>query len=713
MISNPPYGEAINHDFGHDFNYAVWAPNSSLSFHNVPWDGSYRDIVSYDSQATLDNYLNTVKGPEYTTGASYLKANEPVTVGLPFNKCFKYNYLRVTNPAMPLGAGVDEPRTFYYFIVSVENVSPQATRLHLQLDVWQTFSRYVQFGRCYVERGHIGIANQNQFADHGREYLTVPEGLDVGNEYVIADHMEHVIATGDSTDYIVMVTTTVSLLYDPGTLDDPKLHTASGSLWEHVPNGCEIYLMTMQNFILLLLNSADRAWVTQGIISITVIPDIYDQMKADGRNTERVLDWCGATVLGMSVGDAVTEVIKIADDWRSKIDIPTRYQHLLKFKTYPYAALEMTSYTGSPVVLKPECLSMDDLYVGMGMHLVPPGSRIAFYPFKYNGKKYASDTAALADKSSDVLPNDYAEFLDVTTGIFNLPQFSLVNDMYYSYLAGNQHRIAYQYSQADWSQNRTMMGAATTADNTAGNIKTAVQAMEVERIGLVGQAGITAVQQGADGFAAGVRGLQTSGGRFSNGALAQGGAANMPFVDMGATMAKAGIQANTMTNVAGLQASNATEINERNYELAKSVARQDYQMDIAGINARVQDSKLLQPSVSGQMGGEAFNLIMFKWGVFFKVKTLQAAVRNAIGEYWLRYGYAINRFGQMPSSYRVMSKFTYWKLKETYLTAGACPETYKNAIRGIFEHGVTVWTSPSDIGTIDLADNEPLPGVTL
>src|SRR6185369_313816 len=155
MTTLPPYGEAIPHEFGHQFNYAVWAPNSSLSFHNVPWDGSYRDIVSYTSQTALDNYLNMVKGPEWTTGASYLKANEPITVNVPFNKCYKYNYLRVTNPAQPLGSGVDEARTFYYFIVGVEYLAPQATRLILQLDVWQTFSRFVTFGRCYIERGHI------------------------------------------------------------------------------------------------------------------------------------------------------------------------------------------------------------------------------------------------------------------------------------------------------------------------------------------------------------------------------------------------------------------------------------------------------------------------------------------------------------------------------------------------------------------------------
>ena len=41
------------------------------------------------------------------------------------------------------------------------------------------------------------------------------------------------------------------------------------------------------------------------------------------------------------------------------------------------------------------------------------------------------------------------------------------------------------------------------------------------------------------------------------------------------------------------------------------------------------------------------------------------------------------------------------------------PETYKQAIRGILEKGVTVWSNPNDIGNIDTADNEPLEGIYL
>lgn len=722
-MSTPPYGYATEHDFGQDFNYAVWSPNSTLSFHNVPWNNDYRDIVYYPTQSALDAYLDTVKGPSYND-ASYLKATAPVIVGLPFNQCYKYNYLRVTNPAQPLGSGVDVARTFYYFITDVTYESPQATRISVQLDVWQTFSRFVKFGRCYIERGHIGIANANQFDDHGRKYLTVPEGLDTGNEYVVSNHMEYVVAQGSNQNFQVMITSAVALdIDDPGDAGNPHLETASGSFFENLPSGCEVYLSSMTNFIRFMKAAADAPWITQGIQSITVIPNTaawgIDNPGYTG-GFEPVAPF-GVPMSKVTSGDAMGALHKVADNWRSGIAIPSRYSNLLKFKTYPYTVLEMTSYTGTPVILKPEALAMDDLYVGYAYHLVQPGARLIFYPFKYNGKAYSSDSAALADKSSDPLPNDFAEYIDVTTGIFNLPQFSIVNDGYLSYMAANAHRIGYAYQSADWSQQRAMINATGQYQIADVGLTNQYDAMRIERAALIGQlqnnttnkmagAGMGAVAGLAN---AGIAGLGGNVGSAASQLIGAGTAVNQAGVSAITDLANGAIQVGAMTGVAGLQRQTSENARDTNYYMSTRAAKGDYANEIAGINARVQDAHLIQPSTSGQIGGDAFNIAMGKWGVFFRIKTLQAAVQYAIGEFWLRYGYAINRFGVMPSNFKVMEKFTYWKLRETYITSAQCPETYKQAIRGIFEKGVTVWTTPGDIGNIDIADNDPLDGVTL
>jgi hypothetical protein len=67
----------------------------------------------------------------------------------------------------------------------------------------------------------------------------------------------------------------------------------------------------------------------------------------------------------------------------------------------------------------------------------------------------------------------------------------------------------------------------------------------------------------------------------------------------------------------------------------------------------------------------------------------------------------------MLGQLKVMSKFTYWKLTETYFQSSTMPESFKQIIRGIFEKGVTVWSNPDYIGVTDTADNTPIGGITL
>lgn len=173
--------------FGHEFSYASWTENTRVTLANVPWNSDYRDLVTFENQAALDAYLDNLAGPTISTGnMSYAPMNRPVRLEIPHSRVNRFNYLRAYNPAQPIDGG-DTATTFYYFIAAVNYIAPNTTELILQLDVWQTFGRDVEFGNCYIEQGHIGVANENAMSDNGREYLTQLEGLDIGGEYQIVD----------------------------------------------------------------------------------------------------------------------------------------------------------------------------------------------------------------------------------------------------------------------------------------------------------------------------------------------------------------------------------------------------------------------------------------------------------------------------------------------------------------------------------------------
>lgn len=710
-------------NFGYDFNYAAWTAGTTVTLANVKWNSDYRDVVRFANRAALDTYLNTAAGPIITTtGVTYAAMGRPIRLNIPFNRANMFNYLRAQNAAQPI-AGGDTAASFYYFVQDVKYIAPDVTEFTIQLDVWQTFGYGATFGNCYIERGHIGIANTKRNNNYGRDYLTQPEGLDIGGEYHIVDQWKRHIASAkrlpgqSQPNYSIMVTSTTSLHDDPGTVDDPNLTSATGSTFENLPNGASNYLFeTLGDFKDFMFLYASKPWVTQGIVSITAIPN----------DPGYGLDWdehvVGSVTLKELKGDLFNthfEAMKV--NWRDTLPIVPRYQHLDKFKVYPYTVLEMTSYTGTPLLIKPESWANPNAIVVELPHLAPPAARIMFAPYRYNAAGAYDPTMADAFDADGVFHDD-GEFLDMACGLMNLPTFSLVNNGYMMFAASNAHGIAYQHSSADWSQQRALAGN-DTAYNQAGNAIDTSRNINSQQVNAATRqttlanetAGFQALQSGANSA---VRGAM-------NGA-ASGGAGALAGAALGVANAGVGYAITVNQNNQSLGISNALAygtnaattgqagyVRDTNKEYGDWAAKGDYQNVIAGINAKVQDARLIQPTTSGQIGGDAFNLTNYKWGYDIKVKMLQPAAMASIGEYWLRYGYAVNRFGRMPDNFMACEKFTYWKLRETYISSSECPETFKQALRGIFEKGVTVWANPADIGNIDIADNAPLAGVSL
>lgn len=750
-MSDYPSNEIANlpsvASFDSTFSYAAWTPGTTVTLCNVPWTSDYRDIVRFASRSALNTYLDSASraGPRISIDRmTYCRVGVPIRVNIPFAKAYTYNYLRVVNGAQPVTAhgsfgtvSEDSAQTFYYFITDIRYLAPNTTEIFVQLDVWQTFGYDVTFGNCYIERGHISIANENAFANNGRDYLTIPEGLDVGNEYVVAKTYENVLVDNkdDTTEIGVMVMSTTSLFPPYGTVDAPDLTMAQGSYYGGVPNGCDLYLFqSVADFRSFMLFMADKPWVTQGIVSITAAslpetltptttsesvsweaggPPFY-RLLAGGMGDGSVVD---AVAPSLDPNDKVRDRRWLAQDWRNGL-LPSRYANLKKFLTYPYTAVELTTYSATPIVLKPECMYGDDIIVIQKAFMGQPNPRIAYIPYKYN----APDTATVTVDKNGAIVNDGGEMFDFMTGIFDIPTFSVVNSGYLQYMASNRNAIAFQHSSADWSQQRALQGAGLDMNNTTRGI-------ELQR--KLALNSISGSQQSAD-LAMDVAGQRAivSGANHAIGGVAKGAAGGPVGAVAGAglgianTLAdltitqnqigRANAIANATANRGSLASQDAAlQTRDSNFQYAMFAAHGDYQNAIASINAKVQDAKLIQPTTAGQLGGDVFNLAMFKWGVFAKVKTLQPSIMSAIGEYWLRYGYAVNRFGQVPPDFQCMTKFTYWKLRETYISSGPVPEAFRQALRGIFEKGVTVWSNADDIGMIDIADNTPKAGITL
>lgn len=713
-LTDPP----LESSFGYDHNYAAWAPNTRVTLCRVPWNASYKDIVRFvGGRAALNAYIDTAS-PEYTTveDAVYLKMGQPIDLDIPFAVASELNYLRVYNPAQPIVSpgGADKAQYFYYFITHVEYIAPNNTRLHLQLDVWQTFAYEFHFGQVFLERGHKGIAAENAFDEYGRQFLNIPEGIDVGGEYNTAYYYTHNIAKARGTqEYGILVMSTSRLDIAAGDKGNPTMVTATGSLMENLPSGCNIFYIDADNFLTFMTNISDKPWISSNIISITAIPndaiERYELITSDVS-----IPWMPAgTVKEFIIGSTKNPVLSFEANWRETRALgllPEEYRHLKKFLTFPYMALEMTTYSGQPIILKPEAWDSADADFVELPHLVPGNAKIVFYPVGYNRK---TGEPEVTDGMG--IYNDGGEFLDVATSISNFPQFSIVNNSYLAFMASNRNAIAFQNQSADWSQQRALTGNQLSFDQASAGM---------DLTGKLNELGINAATQSTNlsNQTAMFQNLQGAGNSVV-GAIANknpiGGA--MGVLNSGINQAITQNQNNQSLNIStslqnastNASVANAGYMADTNLQYANYAAKGDYQNAIAGITAKVQDAKLLAPTTSGQAGGDTFNLAKYQWGLDLKIKMMQGAAMRQVAGYWMRFGYQMNVWTTLPDDLHCMSHFTYWKLREAYVTDSRAPEAFKETIRGIFEKGVTVWKNPADIGNIAMTDNLPMEGITL
>lgn len=723
QIQDPPN----NYDFGYEFNYAVWPKNTEVSLVNVPWDSSYRDIVAFNSSAQLDTYIQE----RATSGIrienmSYVKPNQPVRVNVPFNVAMKYNYLQAINRAQPINPP-DELKRYYYFITDIRYIAPNTTELILQLDVWTSFQFDVTFGRAFVERGHIGIANENQMYNFGRRYLTVPEGFDLGSDYQnVGQRLIGPPFAAASDAMSIMAVSTVDLSQDPGTINDPNLGTAPGGSIQGIPTGATVYLWETVTLFREFMNKyKEYPWITQGIVSVQMVPNIkryapdftyssdpeYYGMVFPG------LEWIGQDRVNYSVQSGWREPDEFNDiHERISSHIGPRYSHLNKFWTFPYLAFELTAYNGNSIILKPE-FTHENLRFSEIVSYLPGNVKLAIYPQNYN-----SNGPAIEDGGSSV-----GEGLNTSIGITRFPQVPIVNDMGISYIASQAHTLSAQRQGANWAQNRAIMSADVARENvttaeylnlereliesgraidsgalTADNIRANVLPGSIGSIGGGIAGGATRGVAGAIG--GGVAGLANSGLNY----WTANNNADLAF-------SQAMVTSDAIKNSASAQRSAMTETGDRNQDLARSVAEGDYSQSILALDSKIQDAELIQPSMSGQYGGDTLGLIHGWLRVELKIKMPEPGVIRRIGEYWLRYGYSINEMMHI-STLKVMSHFTYWRMKELYVRNSAAsagvPDKYRNTIRGIFEKGVTVWNNPGDIGILNPGENTPLNGIS-
>lgn len=681
---------------------SIWPTGTHVRLLDVPWDSAYRDVVAWSSAEERDKWFASRAGSWFSSNFQNLRPGEPISVPVPYSSVYKYNYIVVTNPQQPVD---DEgpARSYFYFITGVQYLSPQATRLTLQLDVMTTYAGGITYGNAYVDRGHIAMANSNARAKDGwalNKYFSLPEGLDVGSEYVPCAREVITINSTEHPPKIIFIST-ANLAADPGTTSNPSLNVADGQFVDGLPSGCNVYWVALDKFRDVMKAMTDKSWAAQCIVAIYAFPGALltdgPAVKLFGNGPE--MHFIGTTE-NYDIGDKPYWETKNMFSQLAEGLRPALAEDVNKLYCYPYSVIELSTLTGNPVFLKPNLVKGDHLVIQwMGCCLAPfakagffaenygdPEGRMGGYSYTYTDFEGKTKTGSIAG----------GDFLDTCVWLTDFPQFSFVNNAYLTYLASTTHTRDYQYSSAGWQLDRANMTANTGYRNAQRDISSQREQWSNSPAGF----GSNVAQR-----------------MWSSPIIDVGGFTTPSLSDLAGMATQnaslAGWNAqNTVANATGAGSLNArlsgqSDIADNNLELARNAAKGDYQNAIAGINATVQDAALTPPSTIGQSGGQGFNWKNGLVCITVTYKTLSGASLSAVADYFRRYGYSVRRFLSLGSVRHMlcMSKFAYWRAMGASITCADANESERETMRGIIEKGVTLWNAPESIGNTAATDN--------
>lgn len=144
--------------------------------------------------------------------------------------------------------------------------------------------------------------------------------------------------------------------------------------------------------------------------------------------------------------------------------------------------------------------------------------------------------------------------------------------------------------------------------------------------------------------------------------------------------------------------------NQRSYDTAIANAGRSRTQAQSAIENDVKQAALRAPFVYGAFadGDSATTKPM---ALFANIVTQSKSAIASAGDEFLRYGYMLDKQWPFNGDWNIGKYFTYWKLRDFWVTNLNVPDMYMDKLRFFLFGGVTVWRSPEYIGKVSVYDN--------
>lgn len=749
-----------------EFDYARWMADSVLKLCSVPWRGDYDNVVKFDSDQSRDAYFDGLRGRSQTLDTFFhILPETTVRVPLPVEVAQGYNYMvltlpRATSAAQPIAyESANRKGRYFFFVDSCKQIAPNTTELHIHMDMWTTYINDVSITHMMLERGHAPMAavSAGKYLSNPLEnnrYLLAPD-VSFGEPSNVAK--QTAVVFNDRDVYAVIVTT--ANVY--GGSD--SWGTKSASSWKVVcaprefPQGVpatQAFAVPVGEFSTFLGNVD------------TKVPQFKQTIEAVFFANSKLLNigasfqFAGSTCYKVTANQHGTTLAELSLD---DFGYPPEYAAIAKLYTSPYCHLELyNAVNGARTVVKVEdttgklmlrstlnlslpYLNVDAVVEGIGSSAVETISytNVTARTFKAGGEWYSHlmgwNVPTFAVYQDPAKANDYATHYqrkvatdntavstkcasdnNAVTVATNALNTATSNAASASINTRNNTKLISD-SDADTSYQTHMLVADleyVSSTNQINNAATVAGAAVGTATSIVSGAAQGAAAGPAGAAAGAIGGLVSSAGTIAGAAISVSAANATLAVNIsksnavyGASLAQITYKTNNAAsanndNIA-FQTEAQTKITaDSNTASTAMTTNSNTAATTATANsnaAQVAAASIGAPSVFGSSSNGEYATTRPQ-GIFASVVTQPVGAIAAAGDQMLRYGY------QLGQAWRVgdlclMPAFTYWKASDLWITSEGVVEAAQEAIRDIFNRGVTVWRDPAKMGRVSIYDN--------
>lgn len=721
------------------------------------------NVVWFETKAKRDAWFDAIpdnKCFRFESKYKELHRDHFIDVPLPFDIASTYNYVRVkyslfaNNDSPVLYENPDGHREWFWFVREVEFLAPNTTRLHLLEDAFQTWMYDVNVSGMMLERGHAPMFETSvddylaDPIDHAENLLS--EDVNYGTVNDVAKTSHEVVFNSGTMYALVFTTANVS-----GTWG-----TKSNSDWT-TPGIVYNLTQGVNSYYVFAVPAANFGTFMSSVTGS--IPQFMQTVKAVAFVSSDLLDigtsftFAGTTCYNVDSTYTDTDIFESFD--AEDFGYDERYAGIAKLYTYPYAYLLITDENGNETEVRIENTD-GHISIQSNVNLVFPWLNIAGH-LDGIGKTTSKNITFenITSRNMPIQGNWFEHLMSWNIPTFGVVQDAGTNNDYATYYdraqrvndyttiqtnenaiadtavsnaattnAANSTITAYSNSSADdQAYNATSyngQSAAYSNDYIFANANSTIAANEMQ--GSVGAtvaaaSGVTsalgaAVSGNTVGAATGiVNGIIGAASTLANTTIANGLTAtqaanaaanntNQAYASNGKTLTDTYAQTSTATAITTTHNDLNTAITANNSATQKANAARSAANSQSAIDNQIAQADIGAPAEFGAYNSG--DLISSRpLGLFANIVTQTDSAISAAGDEMLRYGYMFNKFWEFDGNWNVGKYFTYWKLKDFWVTNLNVPDMYMDRLRFFLMGGVTVWRKPEDIGRVTIYDN--------